>query len=75
MAWKSARLNITYGCRINVGDSTHPVMRTVSIGKLNYTNGVASGAALDVCKLLSATLEYPTEYYERNTKESIWEVP
>lgn len=75
MAWNSARLNITYGCRINVGTPERPSMHTVSIGKLNYTNGVASGAALDVCKLLAANLEYPTEYYERNTKESIWEVP
>lgn len=75
MAWNSARLNITYGCRINVGTPERPSMHTVSIGKLNYTNGVPSGSALAVCKLLAENLEYPTEYYERNTKESIWEVP
>lgn len=51
--------------RINIGTSSAPKYRSVSIGRLRQISALNSDMLFDVCDAVSACLDYPVVRYER----------
>lgn len=65
MAVTSSLVSIGMSVRINIGTSSAPKYRSVSIGALRQVGSLNADMLVDVCDAVSACLDYPVVRYER----------
>lgn len=65
MAVTSSLVSIGMSVRINIGTSSVPKYRSVSIGALRQVGSLNADMLVDVCDAVSACLDYPVVRYER----------